>query len=146
MTLVKFNRPQRGNAPVMSTLFDELFNSFPAVGDFSTAKNLPAVNISECETSFSIELSTPGFEKAELNVEIEDNQLVISGEKKTNSETKEKNYARKEFSYLNFKRSFNLPENINADEISGNYENGVLHIELPKQRIEQKANKKIDLK
>jgi len=146
MTLVKFNRPQRGNTPVMQTLFDELFHSFPTLKDYSEGNNLPAVNVSESENAYSIELSAPGFNKEEFSIEVDNNNLIIIGEKKNNAEVTEKNYTRKEFSYVNFKRSFNLPENANNEAIDGNYNNGVLHIEIPKLKVEQKTTKKIELK
>jgi len=146
MTLVKFNRSQRANAPVMRTLFDELFHSFPTLGDHSDGNNLPAVNVSESENAYAIELSSPGFTKEEFSIEVEEHNLIISGEKKTNAEVTEKNYTRKEFSYVNFKRSFNLPENANTEAIEGNYNNGVLHIEIPKLQTEQKVSKRIELK
>ncbi|MFN4124096.1 MAG: Hsp20/alpha crystallin family protein [Flavobacteriales bacterium] len=146
MTLVKFNRPQRANAPVMRSVFDEFFNSFPTFGELNAPNRLPAVNISESEDAFNIELSAPGFAKDEFSVEIEENNLVITGEKKDEKEHKEKNYTRKEFSYVNFKRSFTLPENADAEKIEGRYENGVLHLNIPKLKDAQKLSKKIELK
>ena len=146
MTQIKFHRPQRANAPVMRSVFDEFFNSFPTFSDTNTSNRLPAVNISESEEAFNIELSAPGFAKDEFNVEIEENTLVITGEKKEEQEHKEKNYTRKEFSYVNFKRSFTLPENANAEKIEGMYENGVLFLSIPKLKESQRISKRIELK
>lgn len=146
MTLVKFNRPQRANAPVMRSVFDEFFNSFPTFAELNTPNRLPAVNISESEDAFNIELSAPGFAKDEFSVEVEENNLVITGEKKEEQEHKEKNYTRKEFSYVNFKRSFTLPENADSEKIEGHCENGVLHLNIPKLKDAQKLSKKIELK
>lgn len=95
--------------------------------------NLPAVNIKENETGFELELSVPGRKKEDFNIEIDDSLLTISSELKTESETKEENYTRREFGYSSFKRSFTLPESVDEDKIDAMYENGILKFTLPKK-------------
>jgi HSP20 family protein len=93
---------------------------------------LPAVNISETEKSFHLEVSAPGFKKDDFKISVEENMLSISAEYTTENEEKKKNYTRKEFRSGSFKRQFNLPESINQDEIAATYNEGILQVELPK--------------
>lgn len=101
----------------------------------SFSNTIPAVNIKETETGFTIELASPGLKKEDFNIEIDENVLTISSEKKLESESQNESgkYTRKEFSFSSFKRSFNLPETVKEDDIKANYENGVLYVMLPKK-------------
>ena len=95
--------------------------------------NLPAVNIKENEKDFELQLAIPGFKKDDFNVEVDKNILTISSEVKSDNETKEDNYTRREFSYTSFRRAFTLPETIDEDKINANYEDGILKLTLPKK-------------
>jgi HSP20 family protein len=148
MTLVKFNKPasRLGVSGFNSLLNDFFINTdFPQVRPFGTGTRLPAVNVSEIDQEFHLELTVPGFSKDEINLAIEDDSLIIRGEKKTEAEQTEKIYSRKEFSYQNFKRTFNLPENVDQEKIGARFENGILFIGLPKKEAEAKASRKIEL-
>lgn len=149
MTLIKFNKPnhQRHVSPALNNVFNEFFEGFPfsEVNAWKPSNWSPAVNISENEKEFSIELTAPGFEKSEIDIEINENELIISGERKNETEEKTKRYTRKEFSFQNFKRRFTLPEEIHHDAISAEFEKGILHINLPKKEVETKVSKKINL-
>ena len=96
---------------------------------------VPPVNIKETETTFVVELAAPGKRKEDFNIELDDNVLTISSESKHEKEEKDSDgkYTRKEFSYSSFKRAFTLPEIVNESDINASYENGVLHITLPKR-------------
>ena len=104
--------------------------------------SVPPANIIEDEKGFKLELSVPGFKKEDFNIDIEQGTLIISSEKKEESNKEEKNYSRKEFSYSSFSRSFQLPENTDENNISAKYENGVLHITIPKKEIASAKPKK----
>ena len=147
MTLIKFNKPaQRLANPAFHNLISDLLeNDFPAFRPFGNGTGLPAVNISENDKNFHLELSIPGFSKEEIELAIDQDTLNVSGEKKTTSEQEEKRYSRKEFSYQNFKRSFTLPENIDQEKIAARFEHGILLIELPKKETEIKSARKIEL-
>ncbi len=97
--------------------------------------SVPAVNIKETDDSFGIELAAPGKVKEDFNIEIDHNVLTISSEEKTEKEEKDNQgrYTRREFSYTSFRRAFTLPESVNTDSINASYENGVLHVTLPKK-------------
>lgn len=144
MTLVKFKRPGY-NYP---NIFDEFFRDMWSENQHKSgaATFLPSTNIWEDENKFNIELSAPGFTKEDIQVEVEENVMTISGEYKTENEQTDKTFTRKEFSYGSFKRSFTLPENVNTENIGAKYENGILKLELPKKEVEvAKTTKQIQV-
>ncbi|PIB26995.1 Hsp20/alpha crystallin family protein [Maribacter sp. 4G9] len=121
------------NDVLFPSLMNEIFKPdwFGGMENFNSA--VPAVNIKEHETGFELELAVPGRKKEDFNIEIDDSLLTISSEVKTENETKEENYTRREFGYSSFKRSFTLPESVNEEKIDASYENGILKFTLPKK-------------
>jgi len=114
--------------------FPALFNEFfgePVAAKWN--KNLPSANIKESEDSFGIELVAPGFKKEAFKVEVHERNLTISVEEKTESEEKTETFLRKEYSFGAFSRSFRLPNTVDSDKIEAAYEDGVLHITIPKK-------------
>jgi len=105
---------------------------------------IPAVNIKEEEKSFLLELAAPGLKKDDFKINVEKNLLTISSEVKTENEEKTENYTRKEFGFSSFSRSFKISENILVDEISANYEDGILKVNLPKN-VEAKLSREIKI-
>ena len=128
------NLIKRNTLPFPS-IIDELLKPDWLGGMQNFNTNVPAVNIKETDTSFAIELAAPGKSKEDFNIEIDHNVLTISSEEKTEKEekTNEGKYTRKEFSYASFRRAFTLPDTVNTDSINATYENGVLHVALPKR-------------
>jgi HSP20 family protein len=98
-----------------------------------TGVNSPAVNIIEGEDDFKIEVAAPGLNKDDFKVVLENNVLTISSEKENKKEEKDGRYMRREFGYTSFRRSFSLPETIDAEKISANHNEGVLYISVPKR-------------
>jgi len=116
-----------------SFLSDEFFN-WPANNWEKNRGYSPAVNISEDENGFTLDVAAPGLRKEDFNIKVEDDLLSISAEVKTENEDKTPNYTRKEFGLSSFKRSFKIAEEqINQESIKANYANGVLSISLPKK-------------
>jgi len=147
MTHIKFNHPaKRAASPVFSNLFTDLFEGDPFFRPALERNFLPSVNISESEGGYHIELSAPGFSKEEIEINVEDSALTVSGKREEKREENNKRYSRKEFGYQNFKRSFTLPDLVNTDQIAAKFENGILILDLPKKAEEQKSVKKIELK
>lgn len=101
----------------------------------STDTTLPAVNVKESDDAFEIEVAAPGMNKEDFKVNLENNVLTISSEKKEERKKEEKGqYTRREFSYQSFQRSFTIPENlVEGDQISAKYCDGLLCIHLPKK-------------
>ena len=106
---------------------------------------MPAVNEKEDEKAYYVEVDLPGVKKEDINVEVKDNILTISGERKFKKEEEDKGYKRVESFFGKFERSFTLPADADADKIEASVEDGVLKLTIPK--IEQKENvKKISIK
>lgn len=126
------NLIKRSTVPFPS-IIDELLKPDWLGGMQSFNNNIPAVNIKETDTSFGIELAAPGKTKEDFNIEIDHNVLTISSEEKTEKEETQGKYTSKEFNYSSFRRAFTLPETVNTDSINATYENGVLHVALPKK-------------
>lgn len=109
-----------------------------------TGITTPAVNIIEGKEDFRIEVAAPGLEKDDFKVEMENNVLTISCEKESKTEENNKEYMRREFSYSSFKRTFSMPNTVDADRIMAAHKNGVLEITIPKrEEAKQKPRKQI---
>lgn len=109
---------------------------------------LPAVNVLENENEFKIDVAAPGMEKKDFKLNYENGRLTISSEKKEEKEEKSgDSITRQEFSYQSFQRTFTVPESVvNADQISAKYDNGILHVILPKRdEVKPKPAKEIKI-
>jgi HSP20 family protein len=98
------------------------------------ASTVPSVNICEHEANYEITVAAPGMSKTDFKVELQDNRLIISGERKEEKEQKQgSNYLRKEFNYQSFVRSFTLAEKqVEREKIQAKYADGILCITVPK--------------
>ena len=141
-TLMKRN----GYSPV-TRLFDDfptsgLFNWLDSAGiGRSTDHNtLPSVNIMETSSDFKVEMAVPGMKKEDFKVELDNHTLTIQAEVSSESEDLDEStrYARKEFSYQSFRRSFHLPNTIENDKIEATYRDGVLRLIIPKREEAKK--------
>ena len=112
-----------------------------------TNTTLPAVNVKEKKDGFEIEMSAPGLKKEDFNVELNNNVLTISCEKKEEEETKDEDgrYTRREFMYQSFSRSFNLPDTIDPEKIDAKYEDGILKLIVPKVEKVLPNSKRIEI-
>lgn len=110
---------------------------------FATKKDLPAMNVMEHEDDFQIEFAVPGFSKDDFEVSIEDDLLYVSAEKSMEDMEDEDGYTRKEFSYSNFQRTLQLPKSVDTSkEVKARYKNGVLKLQLLKDKEAMKPHKK----
>ena len=105
----------------------------------------PKVDIREDEKEYVISVSVPGVDKNNISVQVSDHTMSISGERKEESEEKTKGYLRREQAYGSFYRSFQLPENVNSDQIRANSKNGLLEIYLPKAEEQKSKAKRINI-
>ncbi len=140
--------PVRRTQSWLPSIFNDFFDNDWMVKANATA---PAINVFETEKEYKVELAAPGMTKEDFNVRIdEDNNLVISMEKKTENkeEKKEGRYLRREFSYSKFQQTLILPDDVDKDKIDAKVNDGVLTIELPKRTPEdkEKAAKVIEVK
>jgi HSP20 family protein len=107
---------------------------------------LPAVNVSETDEAFVLEVAAPGMERKDFDVEVDKNVLNIRFKKEETKDTEEKNYTRKEYSYNAFARSFRLPENAKLEAVDATYNNGVLEISVPKFEATPSEKRAISIK
>ena len=124
----------------LPSIFNDFFDNDWMERTNATA---PAINVVESDKDYKVEVAAPGMTKNDFQIHLgDDNQLIISMEKKTENEDKNKDnkkYLRREFSYTKFSQSLYLPENVDKDKISANVADGVLPIDLPKYSEEEKA-------
>lgn len=129
----------------LNRFFDDFFTR-DFVNDPVSNGNVPAVNVKENEQAFNLEVALPGIDKKDVHVELDNDVLTISYEHNDSKEEKDDHYTRREFRQSAFKRSFRLPEGkVNADDIKAEYNDGVLHVTLPKQEPETKKAKAIEI-
>lgn len=117
---------------------DQMFEGFfnmPTARDFFSKSHMdeeyiPMCDCDETDTNYLISFDLPGVKKEDVKIDLKDNQLTVSGERK--GETKSKK-ARERF-YGSFYRSFTLPSKVEADDVEAKFENGVLQISIPKTK------------
>lgn len=125
---------------MVSRFFEDRWSPFESSG---VSLSVPKVNISEIDKEIHITADLPGLTEEEVNVEIQDGVLTLSGEHKQEKEEKDKKFYRVERSYGSFSRSFVLPAPVDENAVEAHMKDGVLHVVLPK--VEQ-TKKKIEIK
>lgn len=134
MTLIKRTDSSWPFPSMMDNLFSRDLMDWSTSNFSNTNTTIPAVNIKETDDDFQIEVAAPGMDKKDFKINLDNNQLMISSERKSNVKEKDENYTRKEFSYQSFQRTFNLSDQlIDGDKISAKYCDGVLCLTLPKR-------------
>ena len=124
----------RKTTPWFPSLFDEFFTRDFGIDLAPRAYQTPAVNITEKEDAFHLELVAPGKEKKDFDVELEEDTLIISTNSDSGIVEDDTQFTRREFDYASFNRSFRIPETIDTKSIKANYKNGLLSIVLPKRK------------
>jgi HSP20 family protein len=94
---------------------------------------LPKVNILETNEAFKVEMAAPGMKKEDFQVELDNDTLTIQSEFSAENTDENAAFTRREFSYQSFKRSFYLPNTVEAEKIKARYNDGVLSLEIPKK-------------
>ena len=134
----------------MNRMFDQFFNDPFGILPITTAKNIsdfmPRIDVSETETAMNVTAELPGMEEKDVQLSLENDALVISGEKKNDVEEKGKNFHRIERSYGSFQRIIPLVSEIQADKVEAVFRNGVLTVTLPKTPAAAKQTRKIAIK
>ena len=124
----------RKTTPWFPFLFDEFFTRDFGIDLAPRTYQAPAVNISEKEDAFYLELVAPGKEKKDFHVELEEDTLTISTNSDSGIVEDDTQFTRREFDYASFNRNFRIPETIDTKSIKANYKNGLLSIVLPKRK------------
>ena len=144
MTQLVFNN--RPSTRSFNNLMDDFFNTLPSFsGENRLAGNKQwvPVNIRETADTYSLDMIAPGFDKEDFKIDLDQNLLTISAEKKQSAEQKDEKFMVREFNYSSFKRSFTIDEKIDTANIVAKYLNGVLTLNLPKKAEVKEETKKI---
>ncbi|MDA8169550.1 MAG: Hsp20/alpha crystallin family protein [Nitrospiraceae bacterium] len=104
---------------------------------------LPSVDVYEEGDDVVLKAELPGMAKDDIDVNITDHMLTISGEKKKEEKVEKKDYFRLERSFGSFSRSFTLPTDVQADRSKAKFKDGVLEIKIPKTEEAKKKKQKI---
>lgn len=133
MSIVKYNSRLNEFVPTtFGSMIDRFFADSVARSGGSVYNFIPKVDVIEEDKAFEIHLAVPGMNKEEFKIEVNDNVLTISGERKFSKEKKENQYRSFETQYGSFSRSFSLPENTDSEKITAQYTNGILVLTVPK--------------
>lgn len=125
-------------------LFDQALGRPLLRGEERGAAWMPNVDIHEDKDGINISADLPGMTQKDVQVNIDNNVLTLSGERKLDREDKRDNYHRIERFYGKFSRSFSLPNTVDTDKVEAHMENGVLRIHLPKR--EEAKPRQIEIK
>ncbi len=142
MGLLKYSQPDRDIFGArFSDIIDEFFNDAVATRQNSFA---PSIDVSETEKEFIIDVALPGMDKKDIELNIENGRLTISGERKFEKNEEGKHFHRVESHYGTFTRSFQLPDNVDEESIKATYKDGILNVTINKS--EEKLKKQITIK
>lgn len=130
----------------MREMLDEMMDE-TAAWSAPAAITAPAVNISQTTSDVLVEVRLPGYKKEDINLELGDGYLTISGEMKQEKEAnEEKQYFRREFITQSFSRTVSLPSPVQEDAAEAEMKQGVLHIRMPKQIEEKPKTRRLQIK
>jgi HSP20 family protein len=121
----------------INRLFNTLFDSPTpaATGNGAPRRWIPAMDLVENEQDFVLRADLPGLSEGDVKIELQDNVLAISGERKAEHEERKEGYYRLERSSGSFSRSLTLPEGIDATKITASFDRGVLEVHVPKPEV-----------
>jgi len=133
MSIERYNAVLNDFVPTsFSHLVDRFFSESASRSGGSSYAFVPKVDIIENEKSFEIQLAVPGMNKEDFKIDLKDQLITVSGERKYTKEKDEKHFHSFETQYGSFKRTFVLPENVDAERIEAKYNNGILELVVPK--------------
>jgi HSP20 family protein len=116
----------------MNRLFDRFFEGGRTANGSTARRWIPAMDLVETEDHLVLRGDLPGMTEDDVDIEIKDNVLTVSGERKSESEDKSEGYHRVERSFGSFSRSLTLPQGIDPERVEAKFENGVLEVQIPK--------------
>jgi HSP20 family protein len=119
----------------MNRLFNTFFDTPTTTGGGNggaVRRWIPSMDLVETEEHFVLRADLPGLSEEDVSIELEDNVLTVSGERKAEHEEKKEGFYRVERSFGQFRRSLTLPEGVDADKIAATFDKGVLEVRIPK--------------
>ena len=116
----------------MNRLFNTAFETPPGNGGTTPRRWMPAMDLVENEDSFLLRADLPGLSEDDIKIEVEDNVLTLSGERKSEHETKQEGYHRVERAFGAFSRALTLPKGVDPESVTAHFDRGVLEVRIPK--------------
>jgi HSP20 family protein len=149
MALIRWE-PARELGTIQSEM-NRLFNTFfdtPTTANgngsgLAQRRWIPAMDLVENEDTFVLRADLPGLSEADVDIEVEDNVLTVSGERKSEHEDRKEGYYRVERSFGSFRRSLTLPEGVEPESVKATFDRGVLEVSIPKP--EQRKPRKVSI-
>ena len=139
--------PKRSPLSDFSRTMNSIFNTLSEEEEETSVYNFdPAIDIRENGDKFELSAELPGVDKKDVNISVNDDVLTISGEKKKEVKKEAAQCYRSERFFGKFERSFRLPDGVDQDEIEASYENGILHLDIPKTEESKPKEKQIEIK
>ncbi len=146
MTITRYNPTRTMDFPAVprsfSSLLDDFFND--VVTSDSGRLYVPSLDVYETDSHYHINLSLPGMKKDDINIDLQDRRLTVTGERREEVDEKNTKYHVREMRHGSFERSIMLPNNINQDKIEARFEDGILKLDVEKK--EKQVNKQIKVK
>ena len=127
----------------MNRLFGSVFDTPPQGNGGTLRRWMPAMDLLETADHFVLRADLPGMSESDVNIEVEERVLTISGERKAEQVENKDGYHRVERAFGTFSRSLTLPEGINAEAVSANFDRGVLEVRIPKP--EERKPRKVSI-
>lgn len=128
----------------MNRLFNDQFSAVTR-DESLTGAFVPPVDVYEDENTIQVRMEVPGIEEKDIDIRLENQVLTVRGERKFEKEEKEENFHRIERRYGSFTRSFTLPAAVNAEDVTADYDKGVLKIRLAKRAEAKPKQIKVSL-
>ena len=116
----------------VNRLFDSFFGSGSRSGNGALRRWIPSMDLVESDNDLVLRADLPGMSEDDVQIEIKDNVLTVSGERRSEHEDKQESFYRAERSFGHFARSLTLPEGVDPDSVQATFNNGVLEVRVPK--------------
>jgi HSP20 family protein len=116
----------------VNRLFNTFFDTPVSAGEGAGRRWIPAMDLVETEDRFVLRADLPGLGEDDVHIEVEDNVLTVSGERRSEHEERKEGYHRVERAYGSFSRSLTLPEGVDPEQVEAHFDRGVLEVRIPK--------------
>lgn len=141
------NLPANRRGQFLSDFFDLYARDFfsPMMGEERLETFMPKVEVDETEKGYSVRAELPGMKEEDINLSLQDNVLILEGEKRSENKREGKNQYRSEFSYGSFYRTIPFRADVDDNNIDANYRDGILTVNLVKRSDGTEKTKKIEI-
>jgi HSP20 family protein len=128
----------------MNRLFNTFFDTPRPGGNGGTMRRwVPAMDLVETDDHFVLRADLPGLSEEDVNIEVEDNVLTVSGERKSEAQEQREGFYRVERSFGSFRRALTLPEGVDPEAVTAKFDKGVLEVRIPKP--EQRKSRRVSI-